>query len=197
MISQFSPFTFGSAAGLNSLPIELIDFTAILRNKSILLNWSTASEENFDYFLIERSADGVAYEPLAEVKGAGWSREILSYSYTDPFPLNGKSYYRLKAVDLDATFEYSQAVMVQVEGNDVLRVSTNPIQNDQVNFQLGITPEERIFVNITDVSGVEIFSGSFDAGFLKYSIEKSLDRGMYLLKVSTGEKAYTARFMKQ
>lgn len=193
------PTTINGPASIENgaMPITLLYFEAEQSQNEILLEWSTASEENFDYFLIERSADGKKYEWLAEIKGAGWSRKILSYHYIDNFPLNGVSYYRLKAVDIDGTSEYFQAVMVQVNGNDNISVLTNPIQNDQVKFQLSIPPQDRIYVQITDVSGVEAFSGSLEAGLSRYKIEKIFDEGIYLLKVATSRKIYTTRFMKK
>lgn len=91
----------------NILPIELLSFMAEARNAAVELTWITASEQNNDYFTIERSADGVVWETVETLPGAGNSYENLMYQTVDRSPLPGQSYYRLKQTDFDGQFSYS------------------------------------------------------------------------------------------
>ena len=71
------------AFATGTLPIELLYFESETLSEGVLLTWATVYEENFDRFLIERSADGIHFTPIGEVIGEGFSRSILSYRFTD------------------------------------------------------------------------------------------------------------------
>lgn len=92
---------YAIALNYNPLPITLTSFTAQQSGNSVVLNWATATEKNNDHFTIERTADGINYEAIATVQGAGNSDVELSYSTTDNNPLSGTSYYRLRQTDYD------------------------------------------------------------------------------------------------
>lgn len=100
-----------------ALPIELISFDASLNNNNVDLYWATASEYNNDFFTIERSTDGLNWEHVTIVSGAGNSTQRLDYYIQDSRPLSGISYYRLKQTDFDGAFEYSNIVSV-FNGNE-------------------------------------------------------------------------------
>lgn len=104
---QFIPVT-------DLLPIELLSFTVELKSASVELTWITASEQNNDYFTIERSADGVVWETVETLPGAGDSYENLMYQTVDRSPLPGQSYYRLKQTDFDGQFSYSDIKPVSI-----------------------------------------------------------------------------------
>ena len=108
---QFTLSSFN--ANMNVLPITLMDFTARpLSENQVLLQWTTASEINNDYFTIERSEDVSHWHTIAEVPGAGNSNTILQYQHTDREALPGTSYYRLKQTDYDGTYSYSEVESV-------------------------------------------------------------------------------------
>jgi len=96
--------------GEKVLPVTLKSFSLEARQKSVLLQWETASEINNDYFEIERShlTPNQDWETIARVTGAGTSTEINHYYFEDFDPGQGRSYYRLKQVDFDGKFEYSE-----------------------------------------------------------------------------------------
>jgi hypothetical protein len=134
VVTSFSPFTFGSLSGsLNPLPIELIRFEAqVTEVTEVKLSWETASEINNDYFVTQRSLDGINWEDLNQIEGAGNSTTILYYSDLDRNPYKGVVYYRLKQVDFDGAISYSeiQSVLINQMGttNEVLIVP-NPCTN--------------------------------------------------------------------
>ncbi len=105
-ISVFSPVTFGSAAGINPLPVELTKFSASVEEPGVRLIWETASETNNDYFTLERSDNGKEYDLVERVKGAGTSSVSHGYSVLDLRPYSGTIYYRLRQTDFDGHYEY-------------------------------------------------------------------------------------------
>lgn len=98
------------------LPLELLFFTGYNNNTVNVLKWSTASETNNDYFTIERSRDGLIWEVLGKVKGAGTSNETNDYSLTDYSPFSSITYYRLKQTDFDGTTKTSDVISLECCG---------------------------------------------------------------------------------
>lgn len=94
------------------LPIELGSFTATHTGTEVNLEWMTVTEENNSHFIIQRTLDGVDYEDIGMVEGAGTSNDPIDYTYVDRRPYMGTSYYRLKQVDYDGKFGYSEVVAV-------------------------------------------------------------------------------------
>ncbi len=105
--STYTPPTDNCAT---PLPITLISFKAIEQGDGALIQWSTASETNNDFFTIEKSEDGRVFNPVAMINGAGNSSSILNYSHFDLEVLNQVTYYRLKQTDFDGQYEYSNVI---------------------------------------------------------------------------------------
>ena len=98
------------ACALAPLPVELIDFRAKEdAQQNVVLLWTTESESNNMHFVIERAADGRNFEMLETVNGNGTTTALQNYSYVDTKPI-AFAYYRLKQVDYDGSFEYSNVV---------------------------------------------------------------------------------------
>ncbi len=93
------------------LPIKLIAFDVQTRNDINFIFWTTGSEINNDYFEVLRSQNGKSFNSIGEVNGKGNSFSNIDYSFEDEDPLNGTSYYRLKQIDFDGKFEYSDIVI--------------------------------------------------------------------------------------
>jgi len=96
------------------IPVELVSFNASVSNNNVDLRWITATELNNKGFEVQRKAEGSSYEALSFVNGSGTSTEVKAYTYTDVVSQAGKYYYRLKQVDFDGTFEYSNEIEVEV-----------------------------------------------------------------------------------
>src|SRR5690606_10885203 len=120
----------------------------------VTLKWVTASEENNDYFTLERSADGVAFTAFEEVDGAGNSTAILRYESVDKSYLPGHTYYRLKQTDFDGKFSYS----------DIIRVETGPVAREfriypnpaSTVVNITKTDEDEFTIRLVNQQGVEI-----------------------------------------
>ena len=94
---------YAIALKTNPLPIHLLTFAASQSDNTVNITWTTATEVNNDYFSVERSTDGISYEVIATVKGAGNSETELDYKITDNSPVAGVAYYRLSQTDFDGT----------------------------------------------------------------------------------------------
>ncbi len=104
-------YTFKCGAA-TVLPVELAHFEGQLIESEVLLNWNTLSEINNEGFHIQRSATGKTWENIGFVQGVGTILESQEYDFTDHEPYQGINYYRLKQVDIDGQFEYSQIVTI-------------------------------------------------------------------------------------
>lgn len=150
--------TLGNSSSITPLPIELLSFEAVANGRVTDLSWTTSSEINNEYFEIERAGSDMRFKPIAKVDGAGMSNSLLFYSETDENPLAGMNYYRLKQVDYDGIYEYSDVVSVQFDsdiksGNDFdfivypnptsgqqeITLISNSKQDDNNNWELLIT----------------------------------------------------------
>jgi len=113
------------------LPIKLTSFNATYTSRLVNFMWQTASEINNDYFTIERSADGLNWEWVNDINGAGNSSELLDYNAIDENPYPRMSYYRLKQTDFDGQFEYSNTIAVAMknDSDEEVLVFPNPTFN--------------------------------------------------------------------
>jgi hypothetical protein len=120
----------GALIGMdNFLPVELISFTArSFENKVVVLNWKTASEQNNEYFTVERSTDARNFEEIETIEGAGTTSIPQYYQSIDERPYRGVNYYRLKQTDFDGTTSWSeiQSVTFGEASNRSVRVFPNP-----------------------------------------------------------------------
>lgn len=118
-----------------ALPVELTYFKAELVSNTVVLKWQTATEENNAGFEVERSTDGSQFETLGFVEGNGTTTEVKNYTYIDYEIQKGIVYYRLKQIDLDGAFEYSNIVYVNFKGETGSRI----FGSNLVESQLSIT----------------------------------------------------------
>lgn len=120
------------------LPIELLSFVASRHQNHVNLEWSTASELNNDYFVIEKSENGLNWYPIQKVDGAGNSSTQIDYHSWDDKPLIGTNYYRLKQVDFDQHFSYSNIEVVYFD-SEVTLAYPNPASHELTVFRKGST----------------------------------------------------------
>ena len=164
-----------------ALPIELLYLSGIENNSGVLLNWATATEENFDYFEIERATEGTSFDLIGEVKGDGNSYRRLDYSFTDDSPEIGLNYYRLKSIDLDGTFEYSDVILVRFTSNVKLLVSPNPTLGI-ISIKTSLPTTGGLNYEITSQYGVVVLSGSLEAYNTQIDLQ-GLNKGIYIIRL--------------
>lgn len=121
LVSNISPM------GPLPLPIELVDFRGKYLNNQSVLSWVTASEKDNDYFILERSDDAHEFTQIGKIDGAGNSNSFLNYQFIDPKPINQVAYYRLKQVDFDGKYSYSQVIALR--NNDITKAEIKAFPN--------------------------------------------------------------------
>lgn len=189
-ISNFGPFTLGSISSNNPLPIKLLSFQAKKCDNETCLSWKTASEINNDYFTVEKSLDGLTWEELLTMNGAGNSSVVIDYDAIDENPFLGTSLYRLKQTDFNGQYSYSE-IRTVAHGNSNIKISAFP---NPANNQLTINGEPseiKDFIiynswgqNIT--SSIQIISNH--ESIVKINIT-SLPSGFYTLITKSGSSA--------
>lgn len=189
--------SFGDFTGLGNgtpLPIVLLNFSASLVNNDGLINWVTSSEENNDYFLLERSWDAQNFEMINKQPGAGNSSTSISYNFTDVgVGLSGYkfAYYRLKQTDFNGTFTYSKTIALPLsvkENISLIGYYPNPFTN---YFEVVLVADNSYAANINlfNKQGQKVFTQkvNLQKGENKVYIDnlQSLSNGVYTLQVST------------
>ncbi|MCV9386409.1 T9SS type A sorting domain-containing protein [Reichenbachiella ulvae] len=178
----------------SALPVELISFTANLLEDAVEIKWSTASEIDNDYFVIERSTDGKIYEALGEVTGFGTTNERQDYSFIDDRPYFGISYYRLVQYDFDGTESIFGPLSINndqfKEGID-LNLYPNPSTSGEFNLKINSGDENSLIqLVIYDMSGQMIYSNQYSAQLgtqiIPININNQSGPGIYHVKVSQG-----------
>lgn len=106
---QYARVTLGTL-GFNPLPVELVSFTAVWASGAVSLNWTTATETNSAYFVVERSTNGTTFADISQVEASGTSTMPRTYTAVDDRPQAVISYYRLRQVDRDGSRHYSQMI---------------------------------------------------------------------------------------
>ncbi|MBL0137147.1 MAG: T9SS type A sorting domain-containing protein [Bacteroidetes bacterium] len=190
---------FGTAQSTSPLPIELLMFDASVVPKGVQCVWKTASETNNDYFVIEKSANGITFETVGTVDGAGTTSELHSYSCLDKDPYKGLSYYRLKQVDFDGVYTYSEIVAVRIKGSlGDIHIYPNPV-NEVLQYDFDLEQSGKIQIQILDVLGniVAEEQKDFHAGIVHSDFQvKDLSDGVYYLKISSDQLNSKTKFIK-
>ena len=185
-INSFSQFVITNLTNL-SLPVELLSFTASLRkDKTVDLEWKTASEKDNDFFVVERSRDGQNFEYLHQENSQGNATATQNYSWTDRAPYQGVSYYRLKIVALDGTEAYSEVVSITINAlAEDFVVFPNPINKTnllQVRSNIGSTFDFSLF----DSAG-KLVKFIKDTRDFELSLKHFTD-GVYFYQIKTANK---------
>ena len=186
------------------LPMQLIDFTGAKEGKNIKLNWETEQEIDVDFYTLEKSADGVLFEPINKqfAVGNGKPSGTNNYDYLDTKPFIGENYYRLGQVDKAGNQTYSKivAIMVDVEEVPVMTLAPNPV-HDNMTIDYNTPKEGKIGVEIYDAIGQEMMKEhnlSVDKGNNSILLNlKDFPSGMYILRVGQGGSVITTRFIKK
>jgi hypothetical protein len=171
------------------LPIELIDFKAKQVDAQIVLNWSTASELNNDFFTIERLNSKDEFDRVSTVPGKGTTAVTTYYEAIDPSPLVGINYYRLKQTDLDGKISYSKIAMADFkEIGESVSVYPNPTNHEVLTIEVKrLEPGQQVPLLIRSTLGVQAFSTILDAdsdGNIKARVLiDKWPQGLYLIQI--------------
>ncbi|HWB28576.1 MAG TPA: T9SS type A sorting domain-containing protein [Chitinophagaceae bacterium] len=192
-----STLTVTDACG-SVLATGIMKFTAAVKGGAALLNWTTAQQVNADYFDIERSSNGANWAAIGKTKAFTTGTQ-QNYTYTDDAPLNGINYYRLKQVNTDGNYYYSQVSIVKFTPTGILKVYPNPASS-YLTVSLSNDKNEAAYISVFDASGRLLYSKqeqlTTGANTIRINLPGNMVNGTYLLKISTGSNTYTSKFLK-
>lgn len=174
--------------GTSVLPVKFASFNATINSKQTNLTWTTASEINNKGFEIERSLDGVNFEIIGFVKGNANSNRVNKYSFIDAN--HTSAFYRLKQIDFDGKFDYSNIISVQ--GNDLLiDITPNPFNN-----VIDINSNGHLVnVEVIDITGKIVITETINGNKTTLNTA-SLNNGVYFVRINNGESVVTRRLIK-
>jgi len=178
-----------------SLPIEMLFFDGENEGDYNLLSWKTSTEQNSDYFEVQRGSNGTDFVRIGQVEAAGNSLQVRSYGFQDNQPIIGMGYYRLKMVDIDGSFTYSNVVAIAITLRDDIAVFPVPALSE-LNVVYDAASTGEITVNIVDALGKVLMTNVENTvqGFNQFQYDISqLSVGAYFINVIDGNEAPIVR----
>lgn len=179
-----------SISSVVAMPVELSSFTSKVVKSGVELNWATSTEISNYGFDVERSNDNANFTKIAFVKGSGNSNSVKNYSFVDNSVNNGKFQYRLKQVDNDGSFSYSEVVNVELNGQpssySLNQNYPNPF-NPSTRISYSLPYESRVNLTVYNLIGevVSEMNKVQQAGNYDFTFNASnLKSGVYLYKLS-------------
>ncbi|MGP8214703.1 MAG: T9SS type A sorting domain-containing protein [Bacteroidia bacterium] len=190
----FRSWTLASSSA--PLPVQLTAFTAECQNYFALLQWTVATQSNNDYFTIDRTQDGVNYQTIAVVKGAGNSSEPITYSATDESPLNGISYYRISQTDFDGHTDNLNTIVYQ-PCESAKSVNAFVINNNTIDIEINSNSTETYTITVMSTLGQVVSTQTYNAslGLNDYKIYTNVSRGIYILQVAGVNNVYNKKLI--
>jgi hypothetical protein len=191
--SRFGCFTFPQRT---TLPVTLLSFNGAYKNNATILNWAAENQINFDHYEIERSSDGTHFNGIgtkAPVQNNTSAKETYQYG-DDLIALNGDIFfYRLKMVDADGTFKYSNVILIRKDQKNIigLTLSPNPIvSGGTTTVRFEASASSAVEFKVVDMSGRVVLKQQNNVTEGTNSIAiTNLDRlqpGMYVLQMNDG-----------
>jgi hypothetical protein len=183
---------FGVGFGAVPLPVQMSSFeVAANQNNSASIYWSTASELNCDFFEVLHSRDGIDFSVIGTVKGAGTSEMANDYSFIHSNPVCGINYYRLRQVDFDGKYEFSEIKYMNIRCSMDISIYPNPASN--TIFINTDTIDEHSNVRVTDINGRIVLVTKYMQSGINIS---TLPAGIYILEVQNENIINQTRFIK-
>ena len=186
---QTTTATFTLTGSCSALPLRLIDFTGILVNKEVQLTWNTMDEINMKGYIIEKSAEGIQFAFFNELTAKGNNLYALStYRMTDPHPYPGNTYYRLKLINTDGSFIYSQVVKIKTATKPIMitKVFPNPTKHN-VSLEIFAERTQAIQVRVFDPTGKMVLADKIFlvAGLNEHILPlNGVSAGIYFIRLS-------------
>jgi murein DD-endopeptidase MepM/ murein hydrolase activator NlpD len=170
-----------------ALPVELLNFEANAKGQNVLLEWQTLSETNNKGFEVQKSTGLNDWETIEFIEGQGSTSERSSYSFVDQSPFGGNNYYRLKQIDFDGNFEYSEVRFVAFQRAKeviVAEIAPNPIQNKLLNIYLSAFPESDVDIQIINPLGQMVFQKIIQEKEIEINVQE-LPSGLYYVVIKS------------
>jgi hypothetical protein len=201
-VTNFSPFTLASIVPQNPLPVELLNFQGVVNTEGNAdLQWQTISEMQMQGFEVEKSTDGKNFSKIGFVKSKG--NNLNTYNLIDKRFVQ-TAYYRLRILNTDNTFKYSQTISLQMKKSDnQLLVYPNPAsEGDMLKLVLGDRGNiENLKVSVYNQTGGLILNmkGTLEQSEIEFNVLfKTLPKGIYMVYLQDhNNQIYTTKLIKQ
>jgi hypothetical protein len=168
------------------LPIELLTFTGSCIGQHVVLNWTTASEQDNDYFTVERSLEGQHWQVVGTVDGAGSSTSQQNYTLTDMQPSLEAALYRLKQTDFNAIYQYGDIIVVEKCGEDAATAAVFPNpSNGHFILSFSGDPDEIFSIEVLNTEGQKVFGSAGMPSMMDLSGQAE---GVYVVNVQLDSK---------
>ncbi|MFN8288054.1 MAG: LamG-like jellyroll fold domain-containing protein [Chitinophagales bacterium] len=201
-VDRFSEFWMAGSKQAQALPVEMIYLEAnAVDNSFIQVRWATALEINNQGFSVERSVDGINFSAIAWVDGHNNSTVQQNYTYNDNQVQPGVVYYyRLKQIDFDGQFEYTDVVSAKlnaVEGVEVRDFVPNP-SNGKTILVMNCNEAQQATVDFYNIIGDRVFNNTYSLNKGGNSVEFDLNylaAGTYTAVLTSGNSVYTKKLV--
>jgi hypothetical protein len=176
----------------STLPVTLISFNGTVSGSQALLSWKTANEQSLKQFEAEWSSDGTHWQVITIVAARGGVTGSADYSAVHLLA-SGINYYRLKMVDIDGRFSYSNTLRIKKDGQYELLVYPNPAGE---MITLGLPAATEAMIKIYSNTGATVYTGKANGNIISINIGK-LSPGLYTVEVNQGSVSFTERIVKK
>jgi Secretion system C-terminal sorting domain len=173
-----------------SLPLQSLELRSSLHGNTVGLKWITVDEVNTDKFIVQRSTDGINYNDIASKVAVGQARSTTEYQLTDDIQNLLQAsivYYRIKALDVDGKFSYSNVVPVKLSKTGGVQIWPNPFVND-IRISYTATANTSLDVRIIDNAGRIVSQNNYSVsrGLNQLSVNgiESLSPGVYIIRIT-------------
>jgi len=184
------------------MPVSFTDLKATPSQNKMIIEWSTATEQNNSHFTIERSMDASNFTEIGEVKGNGTTNIASNYSFTDEAPPTGMIYYRIKQTDYNGKSALSSIVGVKFAGKykfEISKLFPSPA-TDVVTVSLSSDEKSSVNVIVYDANLKKVTSleKKVVLGENLFNVNVSeFEKGMHYIQVEKGGVKTVSRFVKQ
>jgi endonuclease I len=181
----------GTCPGLAALPVNIVYFTGKIKKENLQLNWEVGYEISLSHYEIERSFNGTNYSHIASVEASG----LYNYSYTESTEnIRGRRvYYRIKKVDTDGRFSYSEVFTIHLPLNTKFTVYPNPVKNN-ITIRLNNNAHPIMALQVTDLAGRILINKNVVAtnGLINVDANK-LTNGTYFVRLTINNEILVAK----
>ncbi|MEJ1238960.1 T9SS type A sorting domain-containing protein [Chryseolinea sp. T2] len=191
-------YTWVSTLPNSPLPVKLQYFkVASVNELGISLEWATSMEKDFSHFEVQRSGTDLEFSTIAIVEGKGGLQVKTVYESLDKQPVNGRNYYRLKAVDVDDTFEYFQVITADWSFAHGLSLYPNPAINKSFTIDIGDEFDQPASLTVCDSRGYLLFTTTVDVKTRLVELPSNTTPGIYFVRVASSGKSKVVRLVVQ
>ncbi|HEY4800439.1 MAG TPA: T9SS type A sorting domain-containing protein, partial [Bacteroidia bacterium] len=185
------------------LPVEFLTASAECSKGNKIISWSTASEQNADYFSVERSLDGINFTSIATVQAAGNSSTLNNYSVADNDAFSGTVFYRIEEIDFNGSkMHFGTISSKECDEGFSMDVYPNPIfSSDMLNVAITGSKNDKVIIVVADMLGREFFSEvvilSSNQQVIAIDPSHKLAAGVYIIIATNNDEVYKKKIVIQ